>query len=94
MKIKLLATLASVLLAGSMLAQNLSVSEGVSRLEHTNPNRLMQLSTSPVKHRTSTSTVGKMTAVSNNTISSMQKVAELDGSPVKSLANGDVYTIE
>ena len=94
MKIKLLATLASVLLAGSMLAQNLSVSEDVSRLEHTNPTRFIQLSTSPVKHRTPTSTVGKMTAVANTTINSMQKVAELDGSPVKTLANGDVYTIE
>ena len=70
MKFKLLATLASVLLAGSMLAQNLNTEsiEG-SMLGGANPSQ-------------------------NINILSMQKVAELDGSPIKTLATGEVFTIE
>lgn len=96
MKIKLLATLASVLMVGSMFAQTPSISEGTSRrtLECANQNRLHQLSSTHVKHHPANTTAGKMTATSNTTINAMQKVAELDGSPIITLANGDVYTIE
>lgn len=70
MKTKILATLASVLLAGSMLAQNLNTeSIAGSMLGGANPSHDIN-------------------------ILSMQKVSELDGTPIKRAKNGDVFTIE
>ena len=93
MKIKLLATLASVLLAGSMLAQNPFTAEGLSvrNLDGISPKNASEIVKAKPQTKTQEPSLKKNTA---RRVTTMQKVSELDGSPVKTLANGDVYTIE
>lgn len=96
MKIKLLATLASVLLTGTMLAQNSFTAEGASRhmLENVTINPDKQPRKPVAKQKNVTTSSEDMLTPRSMKITSMQKVAELDGSPVKPLANGNIYNIE
>lgn len=95
MRIKLLTMLVSVLMAGPMLAQNPSFSPNDEQiLTITEQRSLLEPRVFEDSQQNVVADMTMNTNQRNYTVSSLKKISELDGAPIRTLANGDVYTIE